>query len=62
MGEPGAGFVNGLGIGRLLPLLFSPLLGAVFLTVFGGVLMILFAVPLVALAWRMWQGGGAKAA
>lgn len=37
-------------------LLFSPLLGAVIMTVFGGVLMILFAIPLLALAWRMWQG------
>jgi hypothetical protein len=28
----------------------------------GGVLMILFSVPLFALAWRMWQGEGEKAA
>jgi uncharacterized membrane protein HdeD (DUF308 family) len=39
-------------------LLFSPLLGAVVLTVMGGVLMILFAIPLGTLALRMWQGGG----
>jgi uncharacterized membrane protein HdeD (DUF308 family) len=43
-------------------LLFAPLFGALVLTVMGGVLMILFSVPLFALAWRMWQGGGAKAA
>jgi uncharacterized membrane protein HdeD (DUF308 family) len=46
-----------------IALLFAPLFGALVLTVMGGVLMILFAVPLFALAWRMWQGGGeAKAA
>jgi uncharacterized membrane protein HdeD (DUF308 family) len=45
-----------------IALLFSPLIGAVVLTVMGGVLMILFAVPLFALAWRMWQGPGEKAA
>jgi uncharacterized membrane protein HdeD (DUF308 family) len=43
-------------------LLFSPLLGAVIMTIFGGVLMILFAIPLLALAWRMWRGGGEKSA
>lgn len=43
-------------------LLFSPLLGAVIMTVFGGVLMVLFAVPLFVLAWRMWRGAGEKAA
>jgi uncharacterized membrane protein HdeD (DUF308 family) len=42
-------------------LLFAPLFGAVVLTVMGGVLMILFAVPLFALAWRLWQGTGATA-
>jgi uncharacterized membrane protein HdeD (DUF308 family) len=42
-------------------LLFAPLFGAVVLTVMGGVLMILFAVPLFALAWRLWQGRGAAA-
>ena len=41
-----------------IALLFAPLLGAIFLTVLGGVLMILFAAPLFALAWRMWSGGG----
>lgn len=39
-------------------LLFSPLLGAVIMTIFGGVLMVLFSIPLFALAWRMWQGPG----
>ncbi len=43
-------------------LLFSPLTGALFFVIFGGVLAILFSVPLFALAWRMWSGGGAKAA
>ena len=45
-----------------IALLFSPLLGAVLMTVFGGILMILFAVPLFALAWRMRQGPAEKAA
>jgi uncharacterized membrane protein HdeD (DUF308 family) len=39
-----------------IALLFSPLIGAVVLTVMGGVLMVLFSIPLFALAWRMWQG------
>ncbi len=43
-------------------LLFAPLIGAIFLTVFGGVLMILFAVPLLAIAWRVWRGGSEKTA
>ncbi len=43
-------------------LLFSPLLGAVIMTILGGILMVLFSVPLFALAWRMWQGPAAKAA
>ena len=42
-------------------LLFAPLFGAVVLTVMGGVLMILFAVPLFVLAWRLWQGTPAAA-
>jgi uncharacterized membrane protein HdeD (DUF308 family) len=37
-------------------LLFAPLFGAVVLTIMGGVLMVLFAIPLFALAWRMWRG------
>ena len=37
-------------------LLFAPLFGAVVLTIMGGLLMVLFAVPLFALAWRMWKG------
>ena len=44
-----------------IALLFAPLFGAIVLTVMGGVLMILFAVPLFALAWRLWQGGEARA-
>lgn len=43
-------------------LLFAPLIGAVVLTVMGGVLMVLFSIPLFALAWRMWQGVGAAKA
>ena len=42
-------------------LLLAPLFGAVVLTVMGGVLMILFAVPLFVLAWRLWQGTPAAA-
>jgi uncharacterized membrane protein HdeD (DUF308 family) len=45
-----------------IALLFAPLFGALVLTVMGGVLMILFSIPLFALAWRMWQGGGAAKA
>ncbi len=37
-------------------LLFTPLFGALILTIMGGVLMVLFAIPLFALAWRMWRG------
>jgi uncharacterized membrane protein HdeD (DUF308 family) len=44
-----------------ISLLFAPLMGAILLTVLGGVLMILFSVALGALAWRMWQGGAAAA-
>jgi uncharacterized membrane protein HdeD (DUF308 family) len=44
-----------------IALLFAPLFGAVVLTVMGGVLMILFAVPLFVIAWRLWQGTGAAA-
>lgn len=43
-------------------LLFAPLLGAVLLTIMGGVLMVLFSIPLFALAWRLWKGDGAAAA
>ena len=39
-----------------ISLLFMPLLGAVVLTIMGGVLMILFSIPLFALAWRLWKG------
>jgi uncharacterized membrane protein HdeD (DUF308 family) len=44
-----------------IALLFAPLLGAVVLTIMGGVLMILFSIPLFALAWRLWNGGKAGA-
>ena len=42
-------------------LLFEPLMGAIFFTVFAGVMMILFSIGLFALAWRLYQGGGAAA-
>ncbi len=45
-----------------IALLFAPLLGGIVLTIMGGVLMILFSIPLFALAWRMWKGPGEKAA
>lgn len=38
-----------------------PLMGAVFFTVFAGVLMILFAVALLGLAWRLYRGADATA-
>lgn len=45
-----------------IALLFAPLLGAIVMTVFGGLLMVAFSVPLFALAWRWWQGPGEKTA
>ncbi len=42
-------------------LLFAPLLGAVLLTIMGGVLMILFSVALFVLAWRLWSPGSVDA-
>ena len=42
-------------------LLFEPLMGAIFFTVFAGVMMILFSIGLFALAWRLYQGGSAAA-
>jgi len=39
-------------------LLFEPLMGAVFFSVFAGVMMILFAAGLFVLAWRLWSGKG----
>jgi uncharacterized membrane protein HdeD (DUF308 family) len=44
-----------------IALLFSPLIAATVLVVMAGVLMILFAIPLFAIAWRLWQGTEAKA-
>ena len=40
-------------------LLFEPLMGAIFFTVFAGVTMILFSIGLFALAWRLYRGGPA---
>ena len=42
-------------------LLFEPLMGAIFFTVFAGVTMILFSIGLFALAWRLYSGGPAAA-
>jgi uncharacterized membrane protein HdeD (DUF308 family) len=42
-------------------LLFEPLMGAIFFTVFAGVMMILFSVGLFTLAWRLYSGGKAAA-
>ena len=40
-------------------LLFEPLIGAIFFTVFVGVTMILFSIGLFALAWRLYRRGPA---
>ncbi|MDO8361201.1 MAG: DUF308 domain-containing protein [Devosia sp.] len=42
-----------------IALLFAPLMSALFLVVFIGVMMILFAIGLFALAWRLYSGKGA---
>jgi uncharacterized membrane protein HdeD (DUF308 family) len=39
-----------------IALLFAPLLAANILVIFGGLLMIIFSIPLFALAWRWWKG------
>jgi uncharacterized membrane protein HdeD (DUF308 family) len=44
-----------------IALLFAPLMSALFLVVFIGVMMILFAIGLFALAWRLFSGTGATA-
>jgi hypothetical protein len=36
-------------------------MGAIFFTVFAGVMMILFSIGLFALAWRLYRGGNASA-
>jgi uncharacterized membrane protein HdeD (DUF308 family) len=38
-----------------LALLFAPILGALVMVVFGGILAIVFALGLFAIAWRMYQ-------
>jgi len=45
-----------------IALLFAPLESAIFLVIFGGVMMIFFAVGLFALAWRIYSGKAAAAA
>jgi uncharacterized membrane protein HdeD (DUF308 family) len=42
-------------------LLFLPLLGAITLTILGGILAILFGVTLLGMAWRLWQASKAAA-
>ncbi|MBI4920327.1 MAG: DUF308 domain-containing protein [Devosia nanyangense] len=44
-----------------IALLFAPLMSALFLVVFIGVMMILFAIGLFALAWRLYRAKGATA-
>ena len=42
-------------------LAFEPLMGAIFFTIFAGVMMILFSIGLFALAWRIYRGGNVPA-
>ena len=44
-----------------IALLFAPLMSAIFLVIFAGVMMILFSFGLFTLAWRLYNGGGAAA-
>ena len=44
-----------------IALLFAPLMSAIFLVIFAGVMMILFSFGLFTLAWRLYSGGGAAA-
>ena len=37
-------------------LLFAPLTGAIFFTVFAGVMMIVFSFGLFTIGWRLWKG------
>lgn len=45
-----------------IALLFAPMLGAQVMVVIGGILAVLFAIGLFALAWRMYQVGKETAA
>lgn len=45
-----------------IALLFAPLIGATVMVIMGGILLVLFSIPLFALAWRMWNGTPTKAA
>ena len=45
-----------------IALLFAPLMSAILLTIFAGILMIVFSVGLFTLAWRLWSGGDKVAA
>jgi uncharacterized membrane protein HdeD (DUF308 family) len=40
---------------------FEPLMGAIFFTIFAGVMMILFSIGLFTLAWRIYGGKGVPA-
>ena len=42
-------------------LAFEPLMGAIFFTIFAGVMMILFSIGLFTLAWRIYSGKGVPA-
>ena len=41
-----------------IALLFAPLIGALIMVVFGGILAILFAIGLFGLAWRLHKAAG----
>lgn len=43
-----------------IALLFVPLIGAIVMTIFGGVLAILFGISLVAMAWRHYRASKAE--
>jgi len=42
-------------------LLFAPLIGAIVMVIFGGVLALLFGIGLLAMAWRLWKASSASA-
>lgn len=45
-----------------IALLFAPVVGALVMVVFGGILAILFGISLLAMAWRLYQAGKAAPA
>jgi uncharacterized membrane protein HdeD (DUF308 family) len=44
-----------------IALVFAPLMSALFLVVFAGVMMILFSIGLFTLAWRLYRGNAVPA-